>query len=259
MPAMLKQDQPVSVLADALVYDGTSSLATYTGGARLFQEETTVKGDTITLDQKQGDLAAHGNVVTTTVRESAAAPATSPGADSGAGRRGGGSDQAPGARTTARGGTPGQAPSGGARQDKPTLTRSTGKADDLKYDDSVRRLTYTGGAHLVGPEGDITAAKIELFLDASGEDVERANAYASDKEKMTLREQHRTTKGVQMVYTAATETYVVTGLPAVVVDECAREHVGKTLTFVKAADTIVIDGNQLIRTQTKGGNAQCTQ
>ena len=36
MPAMLKQDQPVIVVADALDYDGTRSLGTYTGSARLF-------------------------------------------------------------------------------------------------------------------------------------------------------------------------------------------------------------------------------
>jgi lipopolysaccharide export system protein LptA len=74
---------------------------------------------------------------------------------------------------------------------------------------------------------------------------------------MTLREQNRTTNGLRMTYTAARETYVVTGLPAVVVDECGRETIGKTLTFVKATDTIVVDGNQQIRTQTKGGAGKC--
>jgi hypothetical protein len=29
------------------------------------------------------------------------------------------------------------------------------------------------------------------------------------------------------------------------------------LTFIKATDTIVIDGNAQIRTQTKGGNSKC--
>ena len=38
-----------------------------------------------------------------------------------------------------------------------------------------------------------------------------------------------------------------------IVDQCERETTGKTLTFVKATDSIVIDGSQQIRTQTKGG------
>jgi hypothetical protein len=38
-----------------------------------------------------------------------------------------------------------------------------------------------------------------------------------------------------------------------IVDQCGRETTGKTLTFIRATDSIVIDGNQQIRTQTKGG------
>jgi hypothetical protein len=60
-----------------------------------------------------------------------------------------------------------------------------------------------------------------------------------------------------MTYTADRETYVVTGVPATVIDECTRETIGRTLTFVKSTDTIVVDGNQQIRTQTKGGNGKC--
>jgi hypothetical protein len=60
-----------------------------------------------------------------------------------------------------------------------------------------------------------------------------------------------------MTYTAEKETYVVTGAPATVIDECGRETTGRTLTFVKSADTIVADGNQQIRTQTKGGSGKC--
>jgi len=43
-----------------------------------------------------------------------------------------------------------------------------------------------------------------------------------------------------------------------IVDQCQRETIGRTLTFIKATDTIVIDGNAQIRTQTKGGNGKCT-
>jgi lipopolysaccharide transport protein LptA len=214
LPTMLKQDQPVTVLADKLAYDGGASIATYTGAARLFQAETTIKGDTITIDEKRGDLAANGKAMSTTVREQ-------------------------------------------TKDGKTERIQSTASAADLKYEDGPRRLTYTGGAHLVGPEGDITATKIELYLNPSGDDVERAEAYAEGKEKLTLREQNRTTTGARMTYTAEGEKYVVTGVPATVVDECARETIGRTLTFVKSTDTIVVDGNQQIRTQTKGGSGKC--
>ena len=38
-----------------------------------------------------------------------------------------------------------------------------------------------------------------------------------------------------------------------IIDQCERETTGKTLTFIKSTDQIVVDGNQQTRTQTKGG------
>jgi LPS export ABC transporter protein LptC/lipopolysaccharide transport protein LptA len=214
LPAMLKQDKEVTVLADSLAYDGTKSLAIYTGSALLFQGDTSVKGDVVSIDEKTGDLAAKGKAMTSTTRDQ-----TGP-------------------------------------DNKTQRVQSTGTGKDFKYEDGPRRLTYTGAAHLVGPEGDMTATKIELYLEPDGDEVIRAEAYADAPDKMTLKEPHRTTTGNRMSYTADNETYVVKGLPATVLDECGRETIGTTLTFVKATDTIVVDGNQ-IRTQTKGGNGKC--
>lgn len=216
LPSMLKQNEAVSVLGDGLVYDGVKALATYTGSARLFQTDTSIKADAITIDQKLGDLTAVGKAMTTTTRE----------------------QTRPDGKTKER-------------------VQSTGTARDVKYEDGPRRLTYTGAAHLVGPEGDMSATRIELYLRSEGDELERAEAYADKDEKLTLREQHRTTTGNRMTYTADKETYVVNGLPATVIDECARETIGRTLTFVRATDTIVVDGNQQIRTQTKGGAGKC--
>ncbi len=57
---MLKQDQPVNVTADELTYDGPAATAAYTGNAQLWQGETSIKGSTIVIDEKTGDLAATG-------------------------------------------------------------------------------------------------------------------------------------------------------------------------------------------------------
>ena len=130
--------------------------------------------------------------------------------------------------------------------------RSIGTATDFKYEEAPRRATYTGDAHLSSSQGDITAAKIELYLEPSGDELNRAEAY----DALTLREQSRKTTGTRMTYTAADQTYVVTGVPVTILDECGRETVGRKLTFVRATDTINVDGNGQIRTQTKG-NGKC--
>jgi lipopolysaccharide export system protein LptA len=113
-------------------------------------------------------------------------------------------------------------------------------------------------------DGDITAAKIELYLKPSGsaaggggiglggDDLERAEAY----DEVTLRDRNRTTTGSRLTYTTADQRYVITGAPVKVIDECRRETIGRTLTYLKSADTITIDGNEETRTQTKG-RAQC--
>ena len=89
------------------------------------------------IDNKAGNLGATGNVITTT--------------DAGADGR---------TRTEEE----------GARG----VDRRPPK--DFKYDDAARRMTYTSDAHMSGPEGDMTAARIELFLKPSGDELDRAEA-----------------------------------------------------------------------------------
>jgi len=223
MPSMLKQDQSVLVVAENLDYDGTASTATYTGSARLVQGDTSIKGDSIGIDNKGGNLTASGSVTTATVLKQSGRAAKDP----------------KDTRDT---------------KDAEARMPSIASAKELKYEDAERRLIYTGDAHMNGPNGDMTAARIELFLKPSGDELERAEAY----ENLTLREQSRETKGAKLIYTTADETYVITGAPVRVVDQCKRETVGRTLTFNKGADTIVVDGNSQIRTQTKGGNGKCS-
>jgi lipopolysaccharide export system protein LptA len=228
MPAMLKQDQPVQVLADALDYDGGTALAVYRGAARLFQGDTSIKGETIAIDNKVGNMIASGGVTTTTVLTTSTSTKDAKDADTK-------DADAKDAKTKDR-------------------TPSVATARDLKYEDATRRLTYTGNAHMSGPEGDMTASRIELYLKPSGDELDRAEAY----DNLTLREQNRETKGSKMIYTTANETYVITGTPVKIVDQCKRETIGRTLTFNKGTDSVVVDGNSQIRTQTKGGNGNCS-
>jgi LPS export ABC transporter protein LptC/lipopolysaccharide transport protein LptA len=210
MPSLLKQDKPVIVLANALDYDGTASTGVYTGAAQLFQGDTSIKGETITIDNKSGNLAASGGVTTTTVLDQV------------------------------------------GKDKKKQRAHSVATSKEIKYEDAEHRLTYLNDAHMSGPDGDMNAARIELYLKPSGDELDRAEAF----ENVTLREQNRETTGTKMIYTTANETYVVTGAPVKIIDECRRETIGRTLTFNKGTDRIVVDGGAQIRTQSRGGN--CT-
>src|SRR5262245_12712004 len=138
-----------------------------------------------------------------------------------------------------------------AKDKKREKVHSTGTSKSFAYEESSRRATYTGDAHMNGPQGDMTAAKIELYLKQAGDELDRAEAY----ENVTLRDQNRETKGARMTYFSADERYVVTGAPVTITDECARVTTGRTATFNKTTDTVIVDGNQT-RTATRGG-ANC--
>ena len=58
---------------------------------------------------------------------------------------------------------------------------------------------------------------------------------------------------MRLTYTTADDKYVIGGRPVEITDSCGRKTTGKTLTFNKGADTIIVDGSDHIRTQTKGG------
>ena len=63
-PGLLDADEEVSVVAGQLVYDRETSVATYSGRARLWQRNASFEGNEITLDEMNGDLDAAGGVRT---------------------------------------------------------------------------------------------------------------------------------------------------------------------------------------------------
>ena len=132
LPSMLKQNEPVNVTGKSLNYDGAASKATYTGAALLWQGDTSVKGESIVIDDRTGDLSASGSVTTTTMLEDV------------------------------------------DKDKKKTRVRSIGTSKEFQYEEMLHRATYTGDAHLSGPEGDMTGAKIELYLKPSGDELDRA-------------------------------------------------------------------------------------
>jgi lipopolysaccharide transport protein LptA len=69
-PSMLKQDEPINARSDRLKYNGSTSQAVYSGAVTLWQDpDTTIRADTINVDDTNGDLTAAGKAVTTFIIE----------------------------------------------------------------------------------------------------------------------------------------------------------------------------------------------
>ena len=208
-PAILKADQAIFAAGETLNYDGGLRLAVYAGGARLWQGDTAIQGDTVTLDDATGNLSAIGHARSTFMLDQR-----------------------------------------NEQTKKTERVASIGTADDLLYEEALRRATYTTNARVSGPQGDLRATKVELYLRSSGRELDRAEAY----EQVTLHVGDRDATGTRLTYLAAEEKYLMLGTPVRIVAEC-RETEGRVLTFWKSVDTISVDGDDEFRTQTKGGPA----
>jgi len=63
MPGLMQQDRDVNGSSDKLIYDGANgSTADFIGNARLFQGETLVQGQKVSIEGRTGNLHAEGTV-----------------------------------------------------------------------------------------------------------------------------------------------------------------------------------------------------
>ncbi len=206
-PGLLQDKDPVNVIADKLTYDEASRKGEYTGQARLFQGETQINGDAITLDETKGDLTVTGKVITTLlIAEKNAKP---------------GEPQAP----------------------------MVGRAGSFTYTDQARHAVYKTLATLVSSQSNLRAGTIELFLAPAENTLDRLEAEGV----VTANVDKRVVTGTKLSYLPADDKYVVLGVPVKMIDVDCQETTGKTLTFFKSSDRVVVDGNEEIRTQAKSG------
>jgi lipopolysaccharide export system protein LptA len=139
VPVMLKADRPINATSNRLTYEG-GSLATYSGDATLWQDDSRVQADTIVIDDKTGNLTARGRVRTRMMLEDVD-PKT--------------------------------------KQRKAAPTTATAESlvyDDAKRL-ATYSSSPTMPAHLTGPQGDVTGDRVELYLKESGNELERFEAH----------------------------------------------------------------------------------
>ena len=130
------------------------------------------------------------------------------------------------------------------KERKPTATTVT--ADELVYDDAKRTAIYTVSgktpAEMISPQARMVGRRIDLFLKEGGNEVERVEADTD----VTVTLTNMISTGRHLVYTAATEIYVLTGEPVVSVkkDEkgTCKETRGTTMTYNRASDESRVEG-----------------
>jgi LPS export ABC transporter protein LptC len=226
LPGLLKEGQGANVNAEALAYQGSGGKAIYTGSAALWQGETAIRGDVITIDQEKGDLIARGAARSTLMLDTGASV-----------------------------GTAGEIHYDEAKR----LISYVGAAPPAPVEPAagvaaapvVAAPAVAAQAHLIGAQGDLRADRIDVALGRENGTADRLEAYT----KVTVKVDTRVATGDRLTYFSEDGRYLLSGAPNVgvsVVEGC-RETTGKTLTFFKSTDRIIVDGNEELRTQTKRG------
>ncbi len=223
LPGLLEEGQGANVNANAFEYQGAGGKAIYSGGAALWQGETAIRGDVITLDQEKGDLIAAGSARSTLMLDTGASIGTA--------------DEIRYDDAT-------RLISYLAPPPPPAAARPVAAPP-------VVAVPPAAQPHLIGTQGDIRADRIQIRLGTENGRADKLEAYTN----VTVRVDTRVATGARLTYFSEDERYLLSGAPnvGVAVVEGCRETTGKTLTFFKSTDRIIVDGNEELRTQTKRG------
>ncbi len=205
-PGLLDANEEVSVVAGRVVYDRDTAIATYSGGARLWQTDASFAGGEITLDETNGNISAAGEVQTRSLINAI-------------------DDET------------------GLYEEQ--VTR--GEAEQFAYDESLHHATYTEGARLESPTGDLRADLITLFLQADSRTLERIEASGS----VELLMPGRRVTGESLVYYDADGRYEMDGTPVRLTEEVedgCRDTTGLSLIFFMTEEAVSVDGESALRT-----------
>ena len=255
LPGLLQQGQPANVNANTLEYDGDGGKATYTGAAALWQGETAIRGNMIALDQTRGDLVATGAARSTVALDSETSVGSANEIRYSDAMRTIAYISPPPAPTPVKPIAPTPVSPVAPTTASPIASTTVSPAAPATVSPVA-----PAGSRLSGSQGDVTASRIELVLAKTGSQLDRLEAYTA----VNVRVDTRVGTGDRLTYFAEDGRYVMTGIATVPVKivetsatvtiprEC-RETIGRTVTFFKSTERIIVDGNEEVRTQSKRG------
>ena len=233
LPGLLDTNQEVLARAEALQYDGDTGQTTYTGQARLWQGDTSFAGDTVTMNDQTGSLAASGSVRTSIqlgqLNETTGAQEVS--------------------RTDVEAGTfVYDDTAHHAVYATKALLRSVSAqmaADTIEVfleadGRTLERLVATGDVKLGLEDGRWASGQGLVYYEVDGR-------YEMEGAPVVLEEE---------VEPEEAETSIPVRPGATSAPPSCRRIEGRALTFDRSSDTVTVDGREELRTQTTSGT--CT-
>jgi lipopolysaccharide export system protein LptA len=229
--ALLASASPIHVTAATMTAHNSPAIALYEGSARLWQDANIIEAPSIQFDRDRRSVVAQGTnakpVSTVLVEAKAARP-----------------DKMTGAKV------PGwsEAKANKTESDKPADTVAI-TAGQLTYADLDRRVHYEGGVVAKSPAFTASANSMDVFL--------LPRSQASNTQLLTIpgqldrmvaqgnvviRQLTRRAEGHTLVFTAADDKFVLTGGPPSIFDAERGKITGVSLTFFRADDRVLVEG-----------------
>jgi lipopolysaccharide transport protein LptA len=213
--ALLASSDPIHVTSRSMTAHRSPAVALYTGDARLWQDANIVQAPSIQFDRDHRSVVAEGSpsqAVSTVLVQTGKDGKTTP----------------------------------------VTITSAR-----LTYTDSERKAHFDGGVRAEGGDVTITSRVADVFLQARSQTPQNQAVGGPGKlERMVAQGQvvvvqpERRATGEQLVYTAASDQFVMTGGSPSIFDAERGKITGVSLTFFRHDDRVLVEGNDTSPTVT---------
>jgi lipopolysaccharide export system protein LptA len=251
--SLLASSSPIHVTARSMTARNHPAIAVYSGGARLWQDANVIEASTIQFDREHRSLVAQGTqarpVSTILVQPEKVQPEPSQPAQA---RPAHGRLKGPGKADSPNSGSAG-------KSDGPTLVAIT--AAKLTYVDSERKAHYEGGVSAKSTDFTASSQTMDVYLLPRSQIVSRNPSYVASQSKpsqsvtgqgrvdhvvaqghVLVLQPNRRADGETLVYTAADDKFVLTGGPPSIFDAEQGKVTGVSLTFFRADDRVLVEG-----------------
>ena len=241
--ALLASASPIHVTAATMTAHNSPAVALYRGNARLWQDANIVEAPSIQFDRDRRFLEAQGTapqpVSTVLVQTKLPQP-----------------DPARTGKVQPNSASPGKAQAGGEPKAKTKSEQKPAKGGPvaitsvrLTYADAERLAHYEGGVVAKGTNFTASSNTMDAYLlprSQTSRNQPLAGPGQLDhlvaKGNVVVQQPTRRAEGKTLVYTAADDKFVLTGGPPSIFDAERGKITGVSLTFFRADDRVLVEG-----------------
>src|SRR5580700_7059146 len=261
--SLLASSSPIHVTARSMTARNHPAIAVYSGGARLWQDANVIEASTIQFDREHRSLVAQGTqarpVSTILVQPEKVQPEKArpekvqlEQAQAAQARPVRGRLKGPGKADSSNSSATG-------KSDRPSLVAIT--AAKLTYVDSERKAHYEGGVSAKSTDFTASSQTMDVYLlprsqiasqsasQKAGQRTASQSVTGQGRVNRVVAEGHvlilqpnRRAEGEKLVYTAAEDKFVLTGGPPSIFDAEQGKVTGVSLTFFRADDRVLVEG-----------------